>query len=325
MATIKEVAQAAGVSVMTASRVARGMDGVKESTRQNVLSAMQRLQYEPDRLARALRNKSSNTIGIVVADAGNSFYTQVNALMEQMLRKKGYSVLMSFSNEDAEMELSSLSMLSGARVDGMVLTPVRRTDDRALRLIEQRGLQVLQLYRRVYEELDSLVIDDSYGVQLATSRLLEEGHQRILLLDVNWTGRADGYRKAFAQHGMMVDEDMILSFDTNAFAEEEIIQAIGRLHPSAIVAGTNILGYATVTACRKLMLDIPRDISVIVQDDVQWVTLMDMTAICQPMHRIAQETVELLLQKLQGEQPGEQRVHRKIRPSLVMRSSVRPG
>ena len=324
MATIKEVAKAAGVSTMTASRVARGMEGVRDSTRQAVLLAMQELGYEPDRLARALRNNRSNTIGIIVADAGNSFYTQVNAMIEQKLRSKGFSVLMSFSNEDPDLELSSLSMLAGARVDGIVITPVRYTDNLSLDLISARKLPVLQLYRNVYEGLDSLVIDDSYGVQLATRRLLDEEHRRIMLLDVNWDGRAEGYRKAFIERGLTVDEKYILSFDTNAFAEEDIIKGIKRLHPTAIVAGTNILGHATVTACRKLMLDIPRDMSIIVQDDVQWVTLMDVTAISQPINLVAQETVNLILAKVQHSGDGIpcDPVHRFIRPSLVERSSV---
>ena len=90
MATIKEVAKAAGVSVMTASRVARGMEGVRESTRKNVLEVMKNLGYQPNRLARALRNNHSNTIGIVVADVKNSFYMQVNALIEQRLRAKDF-------------------------------------------------------------------------------------------------------------------------------------------------------------------------------------------------------------------------------------------
>ena len=325
MATIKEVAKAAGVSTMTASRVARGMDGVKETTRRAVLNAMNELGYEPDRLARALRSNRSNTIGIIVADAGNSFYTQVNALIEQKLRSKGFSVLMSFSNEDPEMEISSLSMLAGARVDGIILTPVHRADNRAIDLISAKKLPVLQLYRNVYENLDSLVIDDSYGVQLATRRLLDEDHKRILLLDVNWAGRAEGYRKAFAERGLAVDERFILSFDTNAFAEDDIIKGIKKLRPTAIVAGTNILGHATVTACRKLMLDIPKDMSVIVQDDVQWVTLMDISAISQPINRIAQEAVNLILSKVQQEAVAVDEtapIRKYIRPSLVERSSV---
>ena len=113
---------------MTASRVARGMEGVRESTRKNVLEVMKKLGYQPNRLARALRNNHSNTIGIVVADVKNSFYMQVNALIEQRLRAKGFSVLVSFSNEDMEMEMSGLSMLWGARVDGIIITPVHRND-----------------------------------------------------------------------------------------------------------------------------------------------------------------------------------------------------
>ncbi len=325
MATIKEVAKAAGVSTMTASRVARGMDAVKETTRNAVLKAMDELGYEPDRLARALRSNRSNTIGIIVADAGNSFYSQVNALIEQKLRSKGYSLLISFSNEDPDLEISSLSMLAGARVDGIILTPVHRTDNRTLDTITAKKLPVLQLYRNVYENIDSLVIDDSYGVQLATRRLLDEDHKKILLLDVNWAGRAEGYRKAFAERGLVADERFILSFDTNAFAEDDIIKGIKRLQPTAIVAGTNILGHATVTACRKLMLEIPKDISVIVQDDVQWVTLMDITAISQPINRIAQEAVNLILFKVQQESDMSKEyapVRKFIRPSLMERSSV---
>lgn len=324
MATIKEVAKAAGVSVMTASRVARGMEGVRESTRKNVLEVMKNLGYQPNRLARALRNNHSNTIGIVVADVKNSFYMQVNALIEQRLRAKGFSVLVSFSNEDMEMEMSGLSMLWGARVDGIIITPVHRNDTQVSDFLQNHDLPVLQLYRNVYDQIDSLSIDDRYGVKLATRRLLEEGHRRILLLDVNWEGRADGYRAAFVEHGLAVDERFILSFGTDAFVEDEVMENINRLHPTAIVAGTNILGYATITACHKLMIEIPQDMSVIIQDDIPWVSLMDITAISQPMNRIAQESVDIILKKImdKDEQAKDTVIHKYIRPSLIERASV---
>lgn len=330
MATIRDVAREAGVSLMTASRVVRGEEGVSDKTRARVLQEMEKLGYQPDQLAKALRTRQNNTVGIIVSDVENVFYMQVIAQMEQRLKAKGFSVLISFSNEDADVEISSAAMMLGVRVSGLMITPVRRQDNKLEQLLVGRGVAVLQLYRNVYPQVDSLVMDDRYGARVATRRLLEEGHRRILLLDVDWEGRAAGYRAAFQEMGVPLDERYIQTFRLNVSEEERIREHLQHLWPSAIVAGTNLLGHAAVSACRKLGLDIPRDISLIIQDDISWVSLMDITAISQPMGKIAQEAVEILLESIQrarsrkGMASDTSQRHRVIRPSLIERASIAP-
>ncbi len=330
MATIRDVAREAGVSLMTASRVARGQEGVSDKTRARVLEAMEKLGYQPDQLAKALRTRQNNTIGIIVSDVENIFYMQVIALMEQRLKAKGFSLLISFSNEDPDVEISSAEMMLGVRVSGLVITPVRREDNRLEQILRNRRVAVLQLYRNVYPQIDSLVVDDRYGARVATRRLLEEGHRRILLLDVDWEGRASGYRAAFREMNMPVDERYIQTYRLNVTEEARIQDHIQHLWPTAIVAGTNLLGYSAVSACRKLGLSIPADISVIIQDDISWISLMDITAISQPMGKIAQEAVDILIESIQrsrtrdGEGPEYPPKCRIIRPSLIERASIAP-
>lgn len=328
MVTIRDVAKEAGVSVMTASRVARESDGVSDKTRKHVLEVMERMGYHPDKLAQALRNRTSTTIGIIVSDVENTFYMQVIAQMEQILKAKGFSMLISFSNEDPDVELSSLKMMLGARVGGVMITPVKRDDDKLHQLLKNRSIPALQMYRNVYPDIDSVTVDDRYGAKVATRRLLEEGHRRVLLLDVDWEGRSQGYRAAFAEMQLPVQEAYVQTLRLNVSEEARIAELIQRLRPSAIVAGTNLLGYGTVAACRKLDLHIPSDISVIIQDDITWISLLDITAISQPMNKIAQRAVDMIISKMERTQGdaeealAESAAHQIIRPSLIERAST---
>lgn len=327
MATIKDVAREANVGVMTASRVARNENGVSESTRKRVLEVMEKLGYKPDALAQALRTRKSNVIGIIVSDVENIFYMQVIAHIEQRLKAKGYSLLISFSSEDSEVEIESIEMMLRSRVGGIVITPVKRDDTKFTAVLKGHSIPVLQLYRNIYPEIDSLIVDDMYGTKVATRRLLEEGHRRILLLDVDWEGRAAGYKTAYHEMGLSVDERYIRTYSLNLYEESRIVDQIRHLKPTAILAGTNLLGYSAIAACRKLGLTIPKDVSLIIQDDISWISLMDITVISQPMQKIAQEAVNMMLERInadKGKNSKEQLSinQRIIRPSLIERASV---
>jgi DNA-binding LacI/PurR family transcriptional regulator len=328
MANIKDVAKEAGVSVMTASRVARNLPNVSEKTRKKVQDVMDRLSYQPDQLAQALRTRTTNTIGIVVSDVENAFYMQVIACMEKYLKERGYSLFISFSNENDQEEYTSMNMLLAAKVAGLIVTPVRREDELFKQLLRRYDVPVLQLYRNVYPSVESLVFDDEYGIYMATKRLLEAGHRDILLFDVDWKGRADGYRKAFVEKGIPLRDDMIMTCRLTSSDESHIMGAIERLHPTALIAGTNLLGHDAVSACIRIGLKIPHDFSLVIPDDVSWVSLLNITAIRQPMESTALEAVDLILDRIlltrAGDKPNRSpdALHHVIRPDLLERGSI---
>jgi len=323
MVTIRDVARDAGVSLTTASRVARGEDSVTEHTKVRVLQSIHRLGYQPNQAAQQLRTRRSQVIGIVVSDLENIFYTQVIARLEGVLKKKGYSFMLSFTAEDAQEELASIGMMLGARIGAMLITPVRRDDDLGRSLLTKSNIPTLQLYRNVYTELNSLVMDDMYGIQQATHKLLEAGHRKILLLDVLWEGRAAGYRMAHKEVGLAADEGFIQTYHLNTYEEKKISQDILRLSPTAIVAGTNLLGHSAITACRMLGKRIPEDVSMIIQDDVPWVGLLEITAIRQPMDIIA-DTIAQWVETHASTTGKYAEWHGAIQPEIIDRRSVRP-
>ncbi len=332
VATIKDVAKHAGVSVATASRAIRNVGYVSEENKSKVSKAVKALNYTPDLNAKTLRSGKSNVIGVVVSDLGNYFYNIVLSKIEQDLKKLGYVMLLCYSNEDTSEELQNLNLMLQSRVDGIIFTPVSNTNDKIIQSIKSHGIPILQLYRNAYPGFDSVVVDDETGAYLATKNLIEKGHRDILLFGVDSSispSRTNGYKRAFNEASVKVNTDYIIECSIHNDIKELAKEKIRKLNPTAIVAGTNTFGYDIVTACKEEGLIIPDDISFIVFDDVSWVSLNDISVIWQPVNGIASSAVQILIKRIQTSEANrensenESSTNIKIEPSLIQRKSVK--
>lgn len=329
MITIRDVAKRANMSLSTVSRVVRGEANVNEKTRAIVLEAMRALRYQPNQAARTLRNKQSKTIGMIVSDVENYFYSIVLSRIEKEIKGYEYSMLLSYSNESEEEEKQCLDLMLRAQVDGLIYTPVSAKNEEQINALAAQGIAVLQLYRCAHQTIDSLVVGDTHGVYIGTKHLLAMGHHRILLLDAITNispSREDGFQLAMNESAKKMDSAAVLRLPLKGQNENAILQRLKSYQPTALIAGTNTFGYEAVRACRALNLKIPADISVIVQDDVSWVPLMGFSAISQPMEKIATTAVEMLFSRLKSEPEDRENVfrsvHMELEPSLIMRQSV---
>src|SRR3712207_896879 len=133
--TIRDVAKAAGVSIASVSRVLSGRDAVSEDVRSRVLSAVERLEYRPNALARSLREENTKTIGLVISNVMNPFFTAVARAVEDAASEKGYSVILCNADEDADKEDFYLDVLLQKRVDGLIISPARNKSRQLSRLV----------------------------------------------------------------------------------------------------------------------------------------------------------------------------------------------
>lgn len=320
-----DLAERAGVSISSASRAFREGESITPEVRERVFCAARELGYTPNFLARGLKSSKSNLIGLDICDIQNPFYAVIIKAMEEELKARGYQLILSYSNGDHKAERKNLEMFAGSQVMGIAFMPKDAQNRELVRQLSQKGIAMLQFFNKAYDFLDTVSVKDDSGAYYATRHLLENGHRRILLLNVCTPysdNRADGYCKALREAGVEAEEALNVTF-TEEKTLEEIKRLLTQRKPTAVLAGVYGLGKDVVRACRQLGLKIPKDVSLITFDDVEWPELLDITAVCQPTEYIGLAAARMLLDRINGRIKSEQPVITAVEPKLNVRDSVR--
>jgi DNA-binding LacI/PurR family transcriptional regulator len=331
MATVADVAKRAGVSVSTAARVLSGSGYAAEHTRRLVLEAAAELGYVPNQIARSLRTNQSRTVGLLIGDVENSFYSVIAKYVEAVAKDAGYHVVLCNSDDDPKVEREYLKLLEGMRVDALIVTPTSK-NRRHLAGLMERGIVIVQVDRRVEGlEADAILIDNDSGAASAVTHVIEAGHTRISILTGELevptaSQRLAGYQRAMREHGIPVLDSFIKS---GSFHREHAIEdatALIRAQPTAIFAANNILAEAALIALEQQGLRVPRDVSVVAFDDVEWMSMVDppLTTVRQPVADMARSAAELALRRLREGRSGRPSTV-VFRTELIERGSVAPA
>lgn len=326
MPTLNDVAKQAGVSTSSASRAFRDGASITPEVRGRVLQAARELGYTPNLLARSLKSNKSNLIGLDVCDIQNPFYSFIIKGMEEELKRRGYQLILSYSDGDPKTERKNLELFAGSQAMGIAFMPGTTKNRDLVKQLSQKGVAMIQLFNHVYDFVDTVAVKDDIGAYQAAKHLLENGHRRILLLNpvTSYSSdRADGYRRAMQEYGIPLDEDLIVSFATTHDTLDPIQQLLQTHKPTAVIAGVYNLGKNVVRACRQLHWKIPKDISLVTFDDVEWPELLDITAICQPTEYIGLSAARMLLDRIDEKMASNHPVITTVEPKINIRSSVR--
>lgn len=332
--TIVEVAEQAGVSIATASRALSGRGYASAAVKERVRQAARQLNYRFNASARSLKVRRTNTIGLIITDITNPFYAYLASGVLDCAKEKGYHVVVCATNEDAQIERDDLNILMEQRVDGIIAVP--SGDNRRLwnQLVEMNTELVL-VDREIQggPQADTVLIDNVKGAYLATEYLIHLGHSRIGLINgpTNTTtgkDRAKGYLEALKDAGLSADPNLIQG---SSFMRESGYLAVAALlalpePPTAIFAANNVLGEAAVFSLREHGLQIPKDISLLMFDDVPWAALIQpsVTVIKQPTYNMGCMCLNMLDQRLQeSAQNSARRTPVKVvmNPELIERES----
>jgi LacI family transcriptional regulator len=333
MATMKDVARLAGVSIATVSATINRSAFVSPELRRRVNEAIQELGYAPDGIARSLKRGRTQLIGLIVADITNAYFTELVQVVEAAIQDAGYSALLCDTDESFDKERDYLKILRTHRVDGVILAPTGQPGDYAgFQSLEDR--LPLVLVDRVLAELnaDTVTVDNFAGAFDATSHLIGLGHRDIatvsgLLHLTSARDRLRGFHAALEQNGIAVREDFVRS---GAFREEEAMAAALDLlmapeRPSAIFVANNHMMIGVMRAISQLKLNCPRDVSIVGIDDFPWANAFTprLTLVRQPVGEIGKMAVEMLLDRRKdtAERPP---VHRVLKPTLMVRESCAP-
>jgi len=332
--TLDDIANQVGVSRTTVSRVLSGQAKqyrISNQTMENVSQTAMELGYMPDQLARGLRTKRTNTIGLIIPDISNPFFSTIARNIEIQARKIGSSIILSDSQEDTQLEIESTRLLRSRKVDGLIICPVGEEFQHLLS-IQSSGLPLV-IIDRYFPELEcAYVVSDNYqGALEAVTYFFKMNHRSVAFLQgrvktsVN-SDRIKGYRDAHKQYEVPVDESLIVgdSFGKrNGYIGTKIL--LGKTpRPTAIFAASNLISLGAMTAIQEEGLKIPDDISIISFDEQPYSEYLatPMTTVAQQTSETGEIAFKLLQSLIQHE--GKQTTDGIVLPTeLVYRKSVK--
>jgi LacI family transcriptional regulator len=329
MATIREVAESAGVSYATVSHVINNTRFVTKETRERVLAAMTALNYRPNALARSLRRGKTNTIGLVLPDSANPFFAEISRSIEDEAFKRGYSVFLCNTELDTQRELFYVDVLSNKQVDGIIFVAAGDQPD-SLDYLLRENMPVVLIDRNLPNvQVDVVLTDHQLGGYLATKHLIELGHQRIACIAgpssiTPSAERITGYQKALEEAGLPCDEKLIIRGDYHAQSGMDVTNAILKMtpRPTAIFALNDLMALGALRAASEAGYSVPKDIAIVGYDDLELsrFTSPPLTTISQPKKEISTQAVRLLVQRMSGKSQSPSRVV--LPPELIVRRST---
>lgn len=326
--TMTEVAHRAGVSLMTVSRVVNHKEDVSESTREKVLAIVDELGYRPSSIARSLVTQHTSTLGLVIPDIDNPFFSGLVSGVESQAYSKGYSVFLCNTNEDSEQEQSVLASLEEKMIDGLILCSSRLPDD-ALRTTVERFPAVVLVSRQLPDaKVGTVLIDDAHGGEQVVEHLLRGGRRRIgvvagPLVSLSSQQRLVGYQRALDHHGLRYDAGLVYHCRP---IQEEAAEAIRHLfsrYPDldALVCHNDLVAVSALQICKQKGVRVPEDVAVVGYDDIPiaaWVT-PSLTTCRVDRFELGSQAMGLLLKQIHSNHHENTIV---ICPELVVRQSA---
>ncbi len=312
MATIKEIASVAGVSVGTVSNVLNGSFRVSPKLRERVEEVMRSLDYQPSFIARSLKGRCTKLIGVVISDITNPFFPQVVRGVEDAASRRGFLPIIVNTDDDVEKERQVLAMLRSRQVDGVaiVLASHRKASFTHIKKARQSGMHVVCMDRIPPEEgIDSVTVNNVKGALDCVRHLIAVGHRRVAILTGGLeiqTGRdrLRGYEQALREAGIKPEPGLVRNgdfrFDAAYRASLELLAS--RPRPSAVFACNGTMAFGLMRAIDELGLHCPEDIAVATFDDLPIYDAFRprLTSVVQPAYEIGKQGAELLIGRILG-------------------------
>ncbi len=328
--TMADVAREAGVSMMTVSRAINDREGISEATRQRILAIVDRLGYRPSDIARSLATDRTSTIGLVVPDISNPFFSKIAHGVEQIAYAEGYSVFMCNTNENIDREIEVLRSLETKRVDGLIVCSSRLYEDELQAALKNHPNVVL--INRTLPEIitGTVVIADVEGGKLATSHLLKSGHRAIGYLASTERShssklRFTGYQCALEAADIPYRPDWMrhclpMSEAGKQAAIKLLQEASSEL--TALQCSNDLVAVGALQACTELGYAVPDDIAILGFDDIYLASLVTppLSTCRVPIATMGQQAMQLLLDHINDCTDDCNDVV--VQPELIVRASA---
>ncbi|MCL5996111.1 MAG: LacI family transcriptional regulator [Chloroflexi bacterium] len=313
----------------TVSRVINNVPNVRPEVRDKVLATIKALNYRPNRVARRLRVKRSNVLGLIIPDIQNPFFTSIARGIEDVAYQHGYSVVLCNTDESCDKERLYVDVMCAEEVAGVILATTNEADTH-LQQLGQCGIPVIGIDRQVRNHaIDSVLVSNREGACEAVSHLIGLGHTRIgfiglpLGLTVG-SERYQGYLDALAQHGRTPLDELIRIGDAKQSSGYQCASELLALGcpMTALFVANNLMTLGALDAIHERRIVIPEQLSVVSFDDMPLVAYLQppLTTVVQPAYQLGQTAFTLLHDRI--EQPGMPVKHIRLQTTLVIRSST---
>ena len=309
--TLKDVAKKVGVSTATVSLILNDPEcrvSISQKTRENVLAAVKELNYTPNLLAKGLRRQKTFTIGLILSDISSIFYAHLAQSIQTHANERGYDVIFCSSGESAEKEKKQIEILKERRVDGLIISSTQKNPEDILQLKNEKYPFVLidRFYPRI--KTDYVISDSQGGAKTAVEYLLSQGHQKIGCVTSSphvktVQLRVEGYKDALRNRGVPMKKRFIKNVPVPDKHQEIKVALRDLLYPPNSVTSIFTIAYTltlyVLAALKNMNLRIPYDFSLVSFDDGDILEYSSIPAIRQPIGRMGEQAVELLVNQIE--------------------------
>ncbi|TRW44612.1 LacI family DNA-binding transcriptional regulator [Georgenia yuyongxinii] len=332
MATIKDVAQRAQVSTASVSRVLSGDARTSAEMRERVLTAARELRFRPNAVARSLRSTGTRTIGLVVSDLLNPFFTELTRAVEDAARAAGYAVIVGNADESPEQQDHYVRILLGRQVDGLIVVPTVETSPLLHEAAASDHNIVLVDRRAVGVDAPIALADGATAIDELVDHLVATGRRRPAILagpDLAGSSRERlaAFRAAVARCGLDLPESRVIHGDFRAGSGHDALAALltGDDAPDAVFVANGPMALGALQHLAEAggrAPRVPEDLALAVFDDMPWFSLLrpTLTAIQQPTAALGERALSMLLARIRGEDVPDERLECR----LVLRESTEP-
>lgn len=332
--TLEIIAKELNLSISTVSRVVNGKAKkyrISKETTELILKTAKKFNYQPNLLARSLKLNRSHTIGLIIPDISNPFFARIARYIEKSARDNGYSVIVTDSDENSEIEKSSLQFLTSRKIDGLIISPVGKESEHLIKA-SNKNIPIVLIDRYFSDLKVPFVGSDNYkGSYEATNYLIQNGHTRIAFIQgiigttVN-QDRVNGFIEAFKINNIPLDRSLIVGEnfgEQNGYVETRILINLEN-RPTVIFAASNLISLGALRALYEENINVPNDMSIISFDDQPYSNYLaaPMTTVAQQSQEIGSIAFKLLMDRMDSNHTSES--PKILLPTkLIVRKSVK--
>lgn len=331
---IKELAKEIGVSIATISRVINNSGYVSEETRKKVVQAIEDYQYVPNAIARSLSTKDSRSIGVIIADIENEFFSAIISGINEVAEKNGYNIHFMGSGESIQSEHKFLETVEKQRLAGVIMTPISEEDNITrgkLIKMQENGVPVILVDRDITRaKFDGVFVDNIAGASDGVEELIKAGHSKIAIItgpDTSKPGkeRLQGYIRAMNKAGLPISESYIVSGD---FKIEKAYQCTEKLlqledPPTAVFTSNNLTTLGCLKYLTEKKMKIGQQISIVGFDDIETLKIIGykLSVVARDAKQQGREAMSLMLKRLKEKEIPEAPVKMCVPYKVIMRGS----
>lgn len=313
--TIYDVAREANVSMATVSRVVNGNPNVKPVTRKKVLDVIDRLDYRPNAVARGLASKKTTTVGVIIPDVSNVYFSSLARGIDDVATMYKYNIILANSDGNAEKEVNVLNNLLAKQVDGIIFMGHHITDELRAEFSRSKTPVVLAGSIDPDNQVGSVNIDYKISTKEATELMIQHGNKKIALVTgslldpINGKQRLEGYKEALKENGLTYTEGLIFESEYDYKIGEDLAERLINSEATAAVVTYDALAAGIMNALHDKGVDVPNDFEVITSNNTFLTDMVrpKLSTITQPLYDIGAVSMRLLT-KLMNKEEVEEKV-----------------